>query len=163
MDGDHGVSHRCRARKHPSADGDPRETVRSWCITASGLAVGAWALVALVFVAAASRVLPLLMGAHTATGVDEKALANVAEEIPVAAEKLSGSKVRWYVLEASAPNAFACGRSVQQGSIVVTRGLLSLLNRDELQAVVAHQLAHLKNGDAQFMLWLWPLFGWIRC
>jgi heat shock protein HtpX len=45
------------------------------------------------------------------------------------------------------PNAFATGRSVRHTSIVVTNALLDLLDNDELEAVIAHELAHVKNGD----------------
>lgn len=129
----------------------PHESIRQWCLTGSVLAVGLWALAELVLLTTATRVLPLLVGAHIASGMDERVLANVAQEMPIAAGE-SAANVHWYILETSAPNAFACGRSVQNGSIVVTRGLLGILNRDELQAVVAHELAHLKNGDAQFIV-----------
>jgi heat shock protein HtpX len=73
------------------------------------------------------------------------------------------AKVRWYVLENPARNAFACGRDLGNGSIVVTRGLLQSLDRDELQAVLAHELAHLKNGDAQYVVaalaFAWMIVG----
>ena len=140
----------------------PLATIRQWCIMSSAIAVGLWVLVALVLLTSASRVLPLLVGAHIAQDMDKQVLGNVAEEIAIAAgESLSG--VRWYVLESSDQNAFACGRSVNKGSIVVTRGLLDILNRDELQAVVAHELAHLKNGDSQFiasaLAFAWMVIG----
>ena len=136
--------------------------IRQWCMVASGIAVGLWGLVALVLLLWASRVLPVLMGARPATGLDKRTLANVTEEISLGAGE-TPEKVRWYVLEIASPNAFACGRSVPEGSIMVTRGLLDMLDRDELQAVVAHELAHLKNGDAQFIVsalaFAWMVIG----
>ena len=140
----------------------PQSEVRQWCIVTSCLAIGLWGLVAIVLLTSASRVLPLLMGAHLAKEMDEQVLGNVAQEIGIAAEE-TPSNVRWYILETSDHNAFACGQSVNKGSIVVTRGLLECLNRNELQAVVAHELAHLKNGDSQFIVsalaFAWMVIG----
>lgn len=125
--------------------------IRQWCLISTVAVVGVWALLAGVLLRWASRFLPLLMGARPADGVDERTLKQVTAEIPIAAGEFGG-KLRWYVMETDVPNAFACGRSVGKGSIVVTRGLLDRVNRDELQAVVAHELAHLQNGDAQFIV-----------
>lgn len=52
-----------------------------------------------------------------------------------------------YVIEDPAPNAFATGRNPQHASVAVTRGLLERLSRVELEGVVAHELAHIKNYD----------------
>jgi heat shock protein HtpX len=122
---------------------------RRWSLIAAGMAVGLWSLVSLVLLHSASKVVPRLVGARLAGQPDENTLASVAEEMAIASGE-PVSTVQWYLLESSARNAFACGRSVREGSIVVTRGLLDALDRDELQAVVAHELAHLKNGDAHF-------------
>jgi heat shock protein HtpX len=51
------------------------------------------------------------------------------------------------VIESAAPNAFAIGRSPDDASLVVTRGLLQLLDRRELEGVVAHELSHIGNHD----------------
>ena len=54
---------------------------------------------------------------------------------------------RVYIMENPAPNAFATGRNPEHSAIAVTTGILSLLSRDELAGVVAHELAHIKNRD----------------
>ena len=58
---------------------------------------------------------------------------------------------RIYVVEDHRPNAFAVGRKPEKTAVAVTSGLIRLLNRDELQGVVAHQIAHVKNLDIRFM------------
>ncbi len=54
---------------------------------------------------------------------------------------------RCYVIEDSAPNAFATGRNPKNSVICVTTGLLQKLNRLELEGVIAHEMAHIKNYD----------------
>ena len=56
-------------------------------------------------------------------------------------------KPRVAVMDSPMPNAFATGRSPEKGVVAVTTGLLSILTRDELAAVIAHELAHIKNRD----------------
>jgi len=52
-----------------------------------------------------------------------------------------------YVLPEPAPNAFATGRNPQHASVAVTQGLLELMNDDELEGVIAHELSHVRNYD----------------
>ncbi len=52
-----------------------------------------------------------------------------------------------FIVESAMPNAFATGRNAEHASIVVTNALLDLLDNDELEAVLAHELAHVKYGD----------------
>jgi heat shock protein HtpX len=54
---------------------------------------------------------------------------------------------RVYLIPDSAPNAFATGRNQKHAVVAVTEGLLALLNREELEGVIAHELAHIKNKD----------------
>ncbi len=54
---------------------------------------------------------------------------------------------RLYVIPGDSPNAFATGRNPEHAVVAVTEGLLRLMNRDELEGVLAHELAHVKNRD----------------
>jgi len=74
----------------------------------------------------------------------ERQLLNIVEEIAIATS-LPVPPV--YILEAKEINAFAAGTSPQNAAITVTRGCLNLLNRDELQGVLAHEFGHVYNKD----------------
>ncbi len=80
---------------------------------------------------------------------DAPQLFNVVEEMSIAA---GVPMPRVMVLETDALNAFATGNKPGNGTIAVTRGLLNSLNRDELQGVVAHEMAHLANLDTRYMV-----------
>lgn len=71
-------------------------------------------------------------------------LHNIVEGLSIAA---GIPKPRVYVVPEQAPNAFATGRNPEHASIAVTEGLLASLNRVELEGVIAHELAHVKDRD----------------
>ncbi|GAB4137294.1 MAG: zinc metalloprotease HtpX [Rhodothalassiaceae bacterium] len=56
-----------------------------------------------------------------------------------------------YLIESDQPNAFATGRSPDRAAVAVTRGLLKMLDRDEIEGVIAHELAHIANRDTLIM------------
>ena len=66
---------------------------------------------------------------------------------------------RLWVIPDADPNALATGRDPEEASIAVTEGLLEMCSRDELQAVVAHEMAHIKNYDIRLMTLLAGLVG----
>lgn len=87
---------------------------------------------------------------------EQKQLVNVVEEMAIA----SGlPKPKIWVVPDDDPNAFATGRDAASASIAVTEGLLSKLSRDELQAVVAHEMAHIQNLDVRLMTLLAGMVG----
>jgi len=71
-------------------------------------------------------------------------LYNVVEGLAIAAGLPAP---RCYIIDDTAPNAFATGRNPQHSVIVVTKGLLEKLNRVELEGVIAHEMSHIKNYD----------------
>jgi heat shock protein HtpX len=85
-----------------------------------------------------------------------KRLDNVVEEMAIAAG-LPKPKI-WLVPDAD-PNAFATGRDPLNAHIAVTRGLLERLDREELQGVVAHEMAHIRNYDIRLMTLLAAMVG----
>jgi heat shock protein HtpX len=63
------------------------------------------------------------------------------------AQRASIPMPRIYIIPEDSPNAFATGRNPEHAVVAVTEGLLKLMNRDELEGVLAHELAHVKNRD----------------
>jgi len=88
------------------------------------------------------------VGARPAKEEEFQVLHNVVEEVSIAA---GIPKPKVYVMYENQPNAFATGRNPQNASICVTTGLLQMMNRSELQGVVAHEMSHIKNYDILLM------------
>ncbi len=87
---------------------------------------------------------------------DYPQLFNIVEEISISA----GLPVpAIYVIEDSAPNAFATGRDPGHASVAVTSGLMEKLDRDELQGVIAHELSHIQNRDILFSMMVGIMVG----
>ncbi len=82
--------------------------------------------------------------ARPATREEYPYLYNVVEGLAIAAGL---PKPRCYIIDDTAPNAFASGRNPENSVIVVTKGLLQKLNRAELEGVIAHEMSHIKNYD----------------
>jgi heat shock protein HtpX len=88
--------------------------------------------------------------------IKEKTLLNVVEEMSIAA---GIPRPRVYIIDSDAPNACAVGRDPQHASICVTSSLLDLLNREELQGVIGHEIAHIRNRDILTMTITAALLG----
>ena len=86
----------------------------------------------------------------SARSVEEQQLYNVTEELKIAAGLRYMPKV--YLIEADYMNAFASGYSEKSALIAITRGLLQKLDRSELQAVMAHELSHIRHHDIKLTL-----------
>lgn len=142
-------------------EGEVSDSVPLWSkfglVAAAAMAIASigWSLVSLAFGD------KLVLGMASAREIDKEdapQLYNVVEEVSIAAG-VPMPKVM--ILETDALNAFATGQSVRSGTIVVTRGLLDKLTRDELQGVVAHEMAHIANLDTRYMVMVGVTVGLI--
>ena len=88
-----------------------------------------------------------MSGARPPNKDEHRYLVNVTEAVAIGAG-VPMPKV--YVIDNPAPNAFATGRDPRHGAIAVTTGLMSILDRQELEGVIAHEMAHVKNYDIRF-------------
>jgi len=113
--------------------------------------IGVAAVLALVigFVAyfQGNRIVLAASGARPVTRDAEPQIHNIVEEMAIAAGLPTPAV---YLIDDSAPNAFATGRDPQHAAITVTRGLLHKLNREELQGVIGHEMSHIRNLDIRY-------------
>jgi heat shock protein HtpX len=101
----------------------------------------------------------LVLTVSGAREVDEASapqLLNVVRELAIAAN-VPMPKV--YLIDDTAPNAFATGRDPAHASLAVTTGLLEKLDREELQGVIGHELSHVRNLDIRFSLVVGVMVG----
>jgi heat shock protein HtpX len=101
----------------------------------------------------------LVLAVSGAREVDEASapqLMNVVREMAIAAN-IAMPKV--YIIDDTAPNAFATGRDPAHASIAITTGLLEKLDREELQGVIGHELSHVRNYDIRFSLIVGVMVG----
>ena len=115
-------------------------------------------IVALVAWNAGDGIVLKMNNAREATPHEVQLVNNVSEEMAIAAG-IPAPHV--YVIDDPSPNAFATGRSPKTGVVAVTTGLLERLDREELQGVVAHEIAHIRNNDIRFMTTLAIVVGLI--
>lgn len=80
---------------------------------------------------------------------DHKLLYNVVEEMKIASGLERMPDI--YIINSPVPNAFATGRSPAKSAVAVTTKLLTLLNREELQGVIAHEISHIINRDTLYL------------
>jgi heat shock protein HtpX len=111
-----------------------------------GLVIAGVIAVAMTFGSyfASDKIVLAISRARPVKKEDYPYLYNVVEGLAIAAGL---PKPRCYVIDDTAPNAFASGRNPENSVIVVTTGLLQKLNRSELEGVIAHEMAHIKNYD----------------
>lgn len=95
-------------------------------------------------------------GARQVRPEDAPQLTNVVNELAIAGG-IPRPKV--YIIDDTAPNAFATGRDPAHASVAITTGLLQKLDREELQGVMGHELSHVRNLDIRFTLLVGALVG----
>jgi heat shock protein HtpX len=126
---------------------------------AFGVTTGAIVLAMLLSVGsyfAGDKLVLATSGAREVTQEAAPQLMNVVQEMAIAAN-VPMPKV--YIIDDTAPNAFATGRDPKHASVAITTGLLQKLDREELQGVMGHELSHVRNFDIRFSLLVAVLVG----
>jgi heat shock protein HtpX len=131
--------------------GDPRAALPS---TGIALAVGLFASLFSYYLG--DSLVLSVSGAKEVTAQTHPQLINVVQEMAIAANV---PMPRVYLIDDTAPNAFATGRDPRHASVAITIGLLQKLSREELQGVMAHELSHVRNYDIRFSLMVGVLVG----
>ncbi len=127
-------------------------------VSIGGVAALLAGLFALFSYYAGGSVILGISGARELQKAQDPQLFNVVEEMAIAA---GVPMPKIYLIQDSAPNAFATGRDPKHGVVAITTGLRTKLTRDELQAVMAHEMAHIRNYDIRLMMLLAVLIGLI--
>jgi heat shock protein HtpX len=125
-------------------------------VVATGLAIAFGALTGLFTYYSGDKLVLAVSGARPVDAATAPQLLNIVGEIAIAAN-VPMPKV--YLIDDTAPNAFATGRDPAHASIAVTTGLLEKLDREELQGVIAHELSHVRNLDIRFSLIVGVMVG----
>ena len=123
------------------------------------IALIVWGIMLLVAYFQGDNILLSISGAKKISRDDNPRLYNIVEEMKIASGMERIPDI--YIVDDQAMNAFATGRSKDRTAVTVTSGLLQNLNRDELQGVVAHEMAHIKNRDVLLMSLAGVLLGTI--
>ena len=118
-------------------------------IVATGLALALGSLSGVATYFGGDKLVLTASGAHQVDETSAPQLMNVVREMAIAANVPMPAV---YIIDDSAPNAFATGRDPEHASVAVTSGLLEKLDREELQGVLGHELSHVRNFDIRFTL-----------
>lgn len=110
------------------------------------IAAALWVMIAYFF---HQSMIDAVTGGHDVTRQEEPRLYNLLENLCIS-RGITMPKLK--IMESPALNAFATGLNPRQYSITVTTGLLAALNDKEIEAVLGHELTHIKNGDVQLMV-----------
>ena len=97
------------------------------------------------------KVVLMTTGARTVTAAEEPRLHGMVGRLAAMSDMPKPAKIA--VMETHVPNAFATGRNPKNAVVVVTRGLMARLNEREQEAVLAHELSHVKNRDMMVLTW----------
>jgi len=108
-----------------------------------------WLVMWMVTVSQGDDIMLKMAGARQIEHADHPTLFNVVEEMSIAAGLADRPRV--FVVDDPSPNAFATGRDPKKATVAVTTGLLRILDRDELQGVIAHEIGHIRNRDVSLI------------
>ncbi|MCA8944576.1 MAG: M48 family metallopeptidase [Planctomycetes bacterium] len=114
-----------------------------------GIALAVWFVMWLTSIQRGDDIMLGIAGARQIEKQDHPQLFNVVEEMTIASSL--GKMPRVFIVDDPSPNAFAVGRDPDRAAVAVTTGLLEILDRNELQGVVAHEIGHIKNRDVALM------------
>lgn len=117
-----------------------------WASPVATLGTAAWVFIAYRFHQA---IISLVTGSHAVTRREAPKLYNLLENLCVSRGL---AMPRLFIMESGAVNAFATGLNERQYAVTVTRGLIEALDDAEMEAVLAHELTHIRNGDVQMMV-----------
>ncbi|HVY03564.1 MAG TPA: M48 family metalloprotease [Caulobacterales bacterium] len=120
------------------------QMAQSWPFALIG--AGVWFAIAYLF---NQQIIDAAVGAHEVTRKQEPELYNLLENLCIS-RGIRTPHLR--VIETEAMNAFASGISEKAYSITVTRGIMRALNKDEMEAVLGHELTHIRNRDVRLMV-----------
>jgi heat shock protein HtpX len=109
-------------------------------------------IIALVFAAVMNFIAyffsdKIALATYRAQPVTREQLPRVYQVVERLTQKIGLPMPKIYVIPTDSPNAFATGRNPQHASVAVTQGILNLLNDEELEGVLAHELGHVNNRD----------------
>ncbi|TPE52191.1 zinc metalloprotease HtpX [Amaricoccus solimangrovi] len=93
----------------------------------------------------------LALRAHNAEAVTRASAPELHDMVARLAKNAGLPMPRVFIVRADQPNAFATGRDPQNAAVAATTGILQLLSREELEGVIAHELAHIRNRDTLIM------------
>lgn len=93
----------------------------------------------------------MVLRMHGAREVDDRSAPELVSMVRDLARRARLPMPKVYIIDNAQPNAFATGRNPENAAVAATTGLLRLLNRDEIEGVMAHELAHVKNRDTLIM------------
>src|SRR6202158_5697320 len=89
----------------------------------------------------------IALATYRAQAISRQDLPRVYNIVERLAQKVSLPMPKVYLIPTDSPNAFATGRNPNHASVAVTQGILGLLNDEELEGVIAHELGHVRNRD----------------
>lgn len=101
----------------------------------------------------------IVLRMHDAREVDAQSAPEFYDLVRDLAQRAGLPMPRVYIIDQDAPNAFATGRNPDNAAVAATRGLLSMLSRDEVAGVMAHELGHVKNRDTLIMTMVATIAG----
>jgi heat shock protein HtpX len=139
-----------------------RTTVLLAGLTALFMAIGFWiggvtGLVIAFLIAAATNLFSywnsdkIVLSMHNAQQVDENSAPELVGIVRELAQRAGLPMPRVYLMDSPQPNAFATGRNPHHAAVCATTGLMDSLNREEVAAVIAHELGHVANHDTLTM------------